>query len=115
MKIEFDFPDSLIETVVRGMMDNYPEASATLACRELDYEQCHFRFLYHETGKTYDLNLPALTSAFPLLFTDKWPKGCTQPPASTAPDAWDNWLCQADAIDFDAFVQLACLGEVIYG
>jgi hypothetical protein len=27
----------------------------------------------------------------------------------------EDWLCEADAWDFDAFIQLAIFGEVIYG
>ena len=115
LKLEVEIPEGLIELVVRGIMDNFPEASATLRCYEWDYEQCHFRFEDGETGKIYDVDKPTLMAAFPLLFTDKWPKGCTQPPFSADVMAWDNWTCQCDATDFDAFVQLACFGEVIYG
>ena len=114
--VNLEFPNTLVEKVVRAIMDNYPEASATLHCRRWDYDRCQYQFLDCETEKVYDLNLTALGNAFPLLYTAKWPKGCTQSvPTSTDWQDWDEWLCNCDATDFDAFVQLAALGEVIYG
>lgn len=115
--IALTLPDSLVETVVRGMMDNYPEAGngCALVCTQWKYDACLFLFEDQEDGQSYRLDKPKLMAAFALIFTDKWPKGCTQPPASTDPEVWDDWLCQCDAQDFDAFAQLACLGEVIYG
>jgi hypothetical protein len=115
MQIQITVPDSMVETVVRGIMENFPEASATLTCTMWLSDKWLFNFFDQETGTTYLLNKAKLIAAFPLIFTDKWPKGCTQPPATADPEVWDNWLCQADATDFDAFVQLACFGEVIYG
>lgn len=112
-------PDALIETVVRGIMENFPEASAgnALVCSRWQYEEWNFRFVDCEDGKTYELDKAKLLAAFPLIFTDKWPKGCTPAlsPFIIDPERWDDWICQCDAIDFDAFAQLACLGEVIYG
>ena len=52
------------------------------------------------------------------MFTDKWLGGLTQVPANLLGgdiEAIDDWICQADAFDFDAFVQLAIFGEVLYG
>ena len=117
MKITLDLPDTLIETVIQGIMANFPEASrcSALYCGSYCYDPMLFNFIDTETNKEYNLDKATLLKAFPLLFTDKWPKGLTQPPVSNDPEVWDNWLCQADANDFDAFVQLACLGEVIYG
>ncbi len=115
--ITIQIPDDLIETVVLGIMENFPEASqgCALACTGWNYERWHFCFEDHESGAKYLLDKSKLLAAFPLIFTDKWPKGCTPPPASASPVTWDDWLCQCDATDFDAFAQLACLGEVIYG
>jgi len=111
------YPTELIETVVQGIMENFPEASSccALRCVNWKYDAWKFRFEDLESGIEYDLDKTKLIAAFPLMLTDKWPKGCTQPPASTDPEVWDNWICQSDATDFDAFAQLACLGEVIYG
>jgi hypothetical protein len=106
---------NLAETVVRGIMDNFPEASESMDCTSWKYEPLEFTFVDYEEGKKYKLNKEKLLATFPLIRSDKWPRGCTQPPAGNSPEARDDWLCQADAIDFDAFVQLAIFGEVIYG
>jgi len=122
MKIEIDFPDDLIEKVIDGIMSNFPEASqgSALVCIDWRYNdkpvtEWTFAFVDSETDITYKIDYVDLKKAFPLIFTDKWPKGCTQPPATNNWDTWENWLCQCDAQDFDAFAQLVCLGEVIYG
>ncbi|HTB82226.1 MAG TPA: hypothetical protein VK742_01105 [Candidatus Sulfotelmatobacter sp.] len=112
-----EIPEPFIEKIVRGIMDNFPEASrgCTLVCASYKYEAMAFLFKDEESGTSYYLDRQKLLAAFPLLFTEKWPKGCTPPPISASWDDWENWLCQSDATDDDAFVQLACLGEVIYG
>lgn len=109
--------DEIVQFVVDSIMSNFPEAShgCALRCTDWHYDQFRFTFEDGESGKTYKLNRDQINAAFPLMFTDKWPKGCTQPPGSNSKEVWDDWLCQADAQDFDAFAQLACLGEVIYG
>jgi hypothetical protein len=116
MNITLVIPDETVEKIVRAIMDNHPEAGMTLKCRGWDYKKMEFEFVDTEDGKTYDLDKAKLIAAFPLLFDPtKWPKGLTQPPFSANWEDWDNWLCQSDAFDFDAFAQLAAFGEVIYG
>jgi len=119
MSITMTLPDSLIETIVRGIMENFPEASngCSLVCTRWKYDKWQFRFEDFDDGNNteYNLDKSKLLAAFALVMSVKWPKGCTQPPMSTDPEVWDNWLCNCDAIDFDAFAQLACLGQVIYG
>ncbi len=118
MKIQIELPDTLVETVVRGIMDNFPEASqgSSLHCYSWKYDAMTFGFFDEEIQKDYKLDKERLLATFPLIFSEKhWPKGCTPPPFSNDPEVWDNWLGQCDATDFDAFVQLALLGEVIYG
>lgn len=106
-----------MESTVKGIMENFPEASrgCALACTSWKYSAWRFIFHDQEEGKIYELDKAKLLSAFPLIFTDKWPKGCTSPPLVWTEESVDDWLCKCDATDFDAFVQLACLGEVIYG
>lgn len=111
---------ALMEKIIHGIMDNYPEAGAsnTLMCTNWDYKNLKFTFFDSETRNTYEVTKDMLIRSFSLLFTDKWPKGLTQPPAITEAmdeNTWDDWVCLADAGDFDAFVQLAIFGEVIYG
>jgi hypothetical protein len=120
MAVEIKIPDDVIKRVVKELMENFPEASAgmTMRCTDWRYSKMEFIFMeYDDNGpeKKHVVNEEMLVKAFPLIFTDKWPKGLTKPPASSDYEAWDDWLCQADAFDFDAFIQLACLGEVIYG
>ena len=113
MKIEI--PDSIVESTVKSIMENFPEASQAFECRRWRYETWEYIFYDYETKTEYKPTKTALIAAFDYLFTKKWPKGCVQPPNSGAEASWDNWLCRCDATDFDAFIQLACLGEVIYG
>lgn len=118
MKIIIEISDELVKKVIRGIMDNFPEASSgsALRCTDWQYKTMRFDFVDVEENKIHKLDKAKLIADFPLMFTDKWPKGCTKLPVSRF--TWEDmeeWLCQADAIDFDAFVQLACFGEVIYG
>lgn len=111
-----EIPDELVEKIVRGIMDNFPEASVgcELRCVGWKYDTMEFEFIDGD-GKSFELYKARLLAAFPLMFTDKWPKGCINPPMSADWEAWGDWLGNSDATSFDAFAQLACLGEVIYG
>jgi len=117
MKITIEIPNEMVEKIVRGIMDNFPEASngSSLICTSFKYSTLGFIFSDGEDNKEYLLNKDILLKTFPLIFTDKWPKGCTKPPISANWEEWEEWLGQADAMDFDAFVLLAIFGEVIYG
>lgn len=111
-------PDDVIEKVVRGILENFPEASrgSALCCTNWGYDKWDFDFIEVENDdKLHHPTKAEWMNAFNLLFTDKWPKGLTQPIARSDWESWEDWLCQADADDFDAFAQLACLGAVIYG
>ena len=70
-----------------------------------------------DTDKKYNIDKEKLINTIPLIFTDKWGKGLTEVPANLfeSTETVDNWLCQADAWDFDAFIQLSIFNEVIYG
>lgn len=85
-----------------------------MVCTRFDYDKLIFLFT-EETGERHALNRHKLRKALPLVFSGKWPKGCTPPPATGEWTRWDQWLCDCDATDFDAFIQLAALGQVIYG
>ena len=108
-------PPAIIEQVVEGITDNFPECAICLRCTGWHYNERQFEFFDDETGKTHQLDKAKLLATFPLILSDKWPRGCTPPPTTTDWEAWENWLCQSDANDFDCFAQLACFGEVIYG
>jgi hypothetical protein len=117
MKLQIEIPDGVVEKVIRGIMENFPEASngCALRCIGWQYETMSFDFYDDEETKRYNITNATLLATFPLIFTDKWPKGCAPPLASNKWEQWEEWLCRCDATDFDAFAQLACLGEVIYG
>ncbi len=122
MKITIELPDSLVKRTVRGIMENFPEASngCALKCVRYDYDKCLYWFVDTEDKSdgpetVHTLTEEKLMAAFPLLFSEHWTRGLTQPPISADPTVWGDWLCQADAQDFDAFAQLACFGKTIYG
>lgn len=122
MKLTIEIPYSIIEMVVKSTMENYPEASSgnAMQCTSFRYKSpdlAEWRFEFHDTegDEHYVIGKKELLAAFPLMFTDKWPKGCEQPPYSADEEAWDRWLGNCDNVSHDAFAQLACLGEVIYG
>ncbi len=123
---EIEIPDELVESVVKSMMENFPEASqdCALVCTKWKYDDWRFEFAdtedptkLHPNGQRYKLTKDELLKAFPLVYSKEWPSGCTPPPLHGLDEAqvWDDWLCQCDAADFDAFAQLVCLGHVIYG
>lgn len=116
-KITIEIPAELVERIARAIMDNFPEASrgSALRCHGWLHQPMEFSFTDDEAGKDYELGKVKLLAAFPLMFTEKWPKGCIPPPLSADWEKWNDWLCKSDATSFDAFAQLACLGEVIYG
>ena len=117
MQITIKIPEQAVAQLIGGIMENYPEAGAgnVLRCTHWKYDQNIYEFADEESGKAYTLKLTDFVCALKLMYSAAWPKGCTPPPAIFSEEAVDNWLCQADATDFDAFVQLAALGEVIYG
>jgi hypothetical protein len=118
MKLEVNIPDTLVAAVIEGIMENFPEASSgsALVCVGWKYDDWAYKFRDTEDNdRVYKLDRAKLLATFPLIFTDKWPRGLLQPPCSADAEIWDDWLCQSDACSFDAFAQLACFGEVIYG
>ncbi len=114
MELSTTIPEKIVNDVIKNIMDNMPEASQSMHCIGWKYEEQRFKFR-DEDGTLFVIEKPQMEAAFKLMFTDKWPKGLTPPPNTDNWDLWDEWLCQSDADSFDAFVQLACFGEVIYG
>lgn len=110
-------PEAQVDRILRDIMENFPEASHgnALRCEGWEYNSLKFTFYDEEQDRTHAVDKAALLKAFPLMFGDAWPKGLRRPPLSEKAQAWDDWFEQTDATDFDAFVQLAIFGEVIYG
>ena len=100
------------ETLIRGLMENYPEASTgnCMRCIRYDYERMIFSFHDDDTGKRYPINIDHLRIGFRILvglaLTGKYKN-------FTAAALYDggNW----DRTDMDAMVQCAIFGKVIYG
>lgn len=115
MRISLDIPDARVETAVREILSNFPDCVSSVGCTKWDYENWAFAFVDPETRTRYAPTKQQFIDAFPLMYTDKWPKGCTAPPLSFTDDALDDWLCLCDATDFDAYLQLVLFGEVVYG
>ena len=114
-----EFKANIEEQFVQGVMGNFPEASGFLICVTWKYDEMIFKFReYLGDGKAtiHELNREKLLAAIPVA-KEKWPVGCTQfiDGMWEDEDIMDDWLCQADATDFDAFVQLAIFGDVVYG
>jgi hypothetical protein len=117
MRLVIDIPDDIVRKIITSTMENYPEASSTNAmqCHDFNYEKLRFHFQDADTGAKYRVNETMLRKAFKLIFTEKWPKGCVQPPASSRWEDWDQWLGECDNTSHDAFLQLAIFGQVVYG
>ena len=117
MKTTIKIPDEQVAQLINGIMQNYPEAGSgnSLRCTNWNYELNIYEFSDDDSGKFHIVTFSHLVDIVPLMFTDKWPKGCTKLPTVLTEQSVDDWLCQADATDFDSFVQLAVFGEVVYG
>ena len=100
------------ETLVREVMQNYPEADygMVLKCTDHECSRCRFSFTDSEEGKSYTLNLDKLVHGLNILIelalqgdyrNHAFPNGVM--------DA-GNW----DNIDVDALVQCAIFGVVVY-
>lgn len=116
MQITTKIPEQAVAQLIKGIMQNYPEsgAGAVLQCTHWKYDENIYEFEDGDEGKLHTLTERELLAAVPLMFT-KWPKGCTPLPVTFTEESVEEWCCQADAADHDAFVQIAVFGEVIYG
>lgn len=99
--------------LIDDIMASYPEAGQyQMRCLSWNYKACSFLFIDETTGKKYSLSRHKLERAFKRLMQDimagKLPGlGIT---LDNFQDA-GNWDCYAS----DALIQMACLGDVVYG
>lgn len=121
-KIEEDSEiKSIQEHFVKELMENFPDASdcSALRCSSWNYKECKYTFVDDEDEKRiiYRVDLEKLLKAIPLMFSSKWGCGLTKVPrnAFASEDNAEDLLCNFDAYDMSAFVQLAIFGEVVYG
>lgn len=115
--------EKLHEEFITGIMENFPEASTpSLDCIGWRYKNLEFQFLDVDGSidqKKHIIHLvdrQKLLKALELMSTEKWPKLCTPFDADVLKDSdsISDWLGEADATDFCAFVELAIFGEVVY-
>lgn len=109
--------DTTILSVISGITSNFPECAQSYCCDLWRYKDLIFRFIDIEEGVSHLVKETELRKAFELMFTKMDGKMPCAPPCPTvdSEDEWDDWLCAADANTFDAFIQLAIEGDVIYG
>ena len=96
------------------MMENYPEASSgnSLRCLSWKYKEMEFEFLDEEEDKTYTVNLVLLKKGFnkflKIIEDGKYFNNGVVP--NLLSEGYDS-----DSQDYDALVQCAIFGEIIYG
>jgi hypothetical protein len=100
--------------IIKSIFENFPECSMSFQFLSSPYA---FPVSVQdvEEGITYSVTFTDCLRAFEYLNSEKWPKGLTQTPKFHSVENWNDWMCQADAMDFDAFLQVATIGEVVYG
>ncbi len=100
------------ETLIRGVMENYPEYSSgnSLQCTKFDYKKCEYSFHDTEENKDFKVNLDTLKIGFDKLLTDVV-KGKIHLFNTGAILDGGNWDCTA----VDALVQYTLFGETRYG
>ncbi len=100
--------------LIKSAMENYPEAGRgnSLICVGWNYNKIEFDFVDEETEKKYSVDLEKLKKGFTILLKvvedGKYFNNGIAPNFLSKGYDWD-------AQDYDALVQCAILGEVIYG
>jgi hypothetical protein len=128
LKIEMVIPQERIDAWLKGAMENFPECAMCLSCTSWKYDKMIFKFEDAEdedeegNPKEYVVDLPALRRGIVamLKYAEKCDKGSDIGRAvdSVLRDQFDpegDSLGEWDAIGFDALVQCAIFGEVLYG
>lgn len=130
MELKVEVSEEKIEKLIRGVMENYPEASSmSLQCVEFDYKNCLFKFWdVEEEGEDgrevyHDVDYPKLRKGFETLMNialgrvegERFFIAGWDPVGFFDPDSWGDWICTWDAGAADGLVQCAVFGEVIYG
>ncbi len=110
--------DDTLEYLAGEIFSNFPECSLSLECRRWRYETFDYVFHDHEEGKTYKVDKAKAVEGVKkyLLYILEGGRASNAPPFANVEsrDAWEKWLCNCDADDFDAVAQLAVFGEIIY-
>ncbi len=102
------------EDIIKSAMENYPEAgyANSLRCVNWNYKKTEFVFVDEETEEEYSVDLKKLKKGFTILLKvveeGKYFNNGIVPNFLSKGYDWD-------AQDYDALVQCAIFGEVIYG
>lgn len=123
MEITFDIPESLVEWIIKEVMDNMPEASrgACLRCTRWNYDKCEFRFFDCEDESRKAVTYPMLRKGFDALMKHAMTRKIyfygwdIEPLLTPTKERWEEWAGQWDADVVDGLVQCAIFGEIIYG
>ena len=100
--------------LIKSAMENYPEAGRgnSLSCVGWNYKKTEFYFFDEEADKRYFVNLEKLKKGFAILLKiveeGKYFNNGVSPNFLSRGYDWD-------AQDYDALVQCAIFGDVLYG
>jgi hypothetical protein len=97
---------------VKELLDNLPEYAESFYVESWDYEKCEFKLIDQEDGKHYLLTLPVAIVGFDKL-TEQIDAGKFPGFVLSAAYKSDGGEWGSDVVD--ALLQMAVLGEVIYG
>lgn len=117
--VTYELDDGLLREALRGLMENYPEASTpSLRCVKWKYKECQYVFEEMnddgEIYKTHAVDLLDLVYGFDKAMKNR-PTCIPLPPERQTKEAWDDWCCSMDADGVDCLLQFALFGELIYG
>jgi hypothetical protein len=104
---------TIVPDLVKGLLENLPEAGICLTCTGWDYKKMEFTIVDEEEGKTYELTLDMAERAFMKLLREMLAGEGASKTGLVVGEMLDesNW----DGPAIDSLVQMAVLGEVIYG
>jgi len=101
------------ETLIKSLMENYPEYSCCLVCEKYDYKNCIYTFFDEDENKTHEIGLLHLREGLRKLIKDVINKKIFFSTGQSLDHFIDPGLW--DAGDVDLLVQYTIFGGVIYG
>ena len=122
--LSFAIPQDRIDTLVKNVMQNYPEySSPSLVCVEFNYNDCLYTFHDYDDDGTvtkHVVDLSSLRKGFMKLIELRTAGkanfyGWNVEPLLGDEDAWADWPCDWDANVVDGLVQCALFDDIIYG
>lgn len=116
MKITLDITDDRIDSFLKELMENLPEACTSMTCVKWKYDACEFD-IWDEDRSTerpekYRLDLPKLRIGFQKMMHDLLEEKKISFPGLDSESFMDGG--QWDGGSIDALVQYSLLGELVY-